>query len=270
MVCLDRVWDFIARKNSGRKCEALVKRELLSLCLLTPLIHTSLDAKISKFTTASDASTKGGAVGVAYETTEEGEDFANADAQLQGDPPVAPIMVLSLFNGVGCSFRAYDLCGVIPAVCISYEVNKEANRVTSQTWPRVRIEHDVRTLTEAKLREFRFEYPEVTELHLWAGFPCVDLSSAKANRSNLQGSESGLFYEVLRILRALRRVFGTRFKIVFFIENVASMDEEARETISRELGFKPYWVDPSGAVPIHRPRLCWKTFWVSRCWAYWT
>ena len=257
MACLDKVWSFISRKNTGRKAEAQVKKELLSLCLLSPLLNTTLDAEISQFTTASDASSKGGAVGVAYETTTEGDDFAAADLNLKGGPPVVPIMVLSLFNGVGCCFRAYDLCGCIPAVSVSYEINKEANRVTAQTWPRVRIEHDIRNLTEEKLREFMIEYPEIQELHIWGGFPCVDLSSAKANRANLQGSESGLFYELVRILRAARRVFGKKFKILFFIENVASMDQSARESITAELGFKPFWVDPSGAVPIHRHRLCW-------------
>ena len=54
---------------------------------------------------------------------------------------------MSLFNGIGCCFRCCDLCGVIPAAAISYEISSEANRVTSRRWPNVKIERDIKTLT---------------------------------------------------------------------------------------------------------------------------
>ena len=55
----------------------------------------------------------------------------------------------------------------------------------------------------------------------------MDLSSVKFNRLNLEGSESGLFREILRVLELLRQVFGRKFRIFFFVENVASMDKSA-------------------------------------------
>ena len=54
--------------------------------------------------------------------------------------------------------------------------------------------------------EWLLKFPHIKEIHV-AGFPCVDLSSAKANRLILAGRESGLFTEVLRILELLRSVF---------------------------------------------------------------
>ena len=87
--------------------------------------------------------------------------------------------------------------------------------------------------------------------HAW------DLSAVKFGRSNLDGEQSGLFSEILRILELLRQVFGRRFKIIFFVENVASMDKSAADQISAALGVKPYRVQCSEAVPISRPRFCW-------------
>ena len=106
---------------------------------------------------------------------------------------------LSLFNGIGCAFRCYDLNGITPLVALSYETSPEANRITSRRWPFVQICLDVRDITVETMREWRYLYPEVEELHVWAGFPCTDLSSDKWGRSNLDGEASGLFYEVVRI-----------------------------------------------------------------------
>lgn len=85
----------------------------------------------------------------------------------------------------------------------------------------------------------------------------MDLSSVKFNRLNLEGSESGLFREILRVLELLRQVFGRKFRIFFFVENVASMDKSACNEISVALGVKPYRLQCAQAVPISRPRYCW-------------
>ena len=77
-------------------------------------------AKISPLTTASDASESGGAVGFATELTSEGAAaFAETDRKIYGVVPKIPVLVLSLFNGIGCRFRCYDLVGVTPQVAIS-------------------------------------------------------------------------------------------------------------------------------------------------------
>ena len=44
-------------------------------------------------------------------------------------------------------------------VGISYEINAAANRVRSRRWPYVEIRGDVRTLTEAEIRNWRFLLP---------------------------------------------------------------------------------------------------------------
>ena len=73
----------------------------------------------------------------------------------------------------------------------------------------------------------------------------------------MRGSESGLFYEFVRILKLIRNVFGFSFRVKFIAENVASMDASAEGEISKTLGCKPFRVDSADCVPIHRPRFCW-------------
>ena len=258
MVCLNMTWSYISGKKGGFEVEAKVRHELLLLAMGWSFWHTHLGAKISEVTTASDASSTGGAVGAAYSLTEMGCSFLSASRSLEGSPvPVVPVLVLSLFNGIGGAFRAYDVAGVAPLVLIGYDVHKPANRVCSRRWPQAILERDVRTCTVSKMREWLYAYPGVKAIHLWAGFPCTDLSSAKAFRRNLSGEQSGLFYEVKRILHDLRKVFGTGFEIRFICENVSSMDVDAEQQITRELGRKPFFMNSDEAVPIQRPRFCW-------------
>ena len=257
MIMLDKTWQFIGSGRSGMELEQEVRSELFQCCVSSLLLHTNLRSTISEATTASDASSTGGAVGVSRELTVSGSEFSEMDAKFSPLVVRVPVLVVSLFNGVGCAFRCYDLIGVQPLVGISYEINQAANRVTSRRWPFVEIRGDVRDLSEAEVKNWKFLYPLVEEIHLWAGFPCVDLSAVKFNRKNLEGEQSGLFYEILRILKLIRRIYGFDFCIKFFLENVASMDREAERQISVALGTRPYRLDSADFVPLHRPRFCW-------------
>ena len=257
MVLLDKVWDFVSGKASGPAVEAKVRSELFGCCTLGLMMHTNLRASLSGVTTASDASMSGGAVGVSTQLTLEGREFVAADVRGQTGGKPAPLLVLSLFNGIGCTFRCYDLCGLAPMVGISYELSAAGNRVTSRRWPYVIIEKDVRSLTIQEIRQWRYKYPEIEEIHIWGGFPCVGLSSVRAGRLNLDDPQSGLFWEMVRIIKEVRQVFGYSFRVRFAAENVASMDADAEAEITRALGVKPLKLDPAGVVPIHRPRYCW-------------
>eukprot|EP00435_Cladocopium_sp_Y103_P015388 s1629_g3.t1 len=221
------------------------------------LTYSGEEAELSENTTASDASSTGGAVGRSIKLRTEGEEFACMDRQglSQGKP--IPVMVLSLFNGIGCAYRCYDLCGFSPAVCIAYELSPEANRVAARRWSALQIFGDVKTLSIEDMRSWRYKYPEVIEIQLWAGFPCTDLCSAKWERQNLEGDASGLFWEIVRILTQIKEVFGFDFVVRYAIENVVSMDRDAEQEISRTLGVRPLRMDPADAVPTHRPRFFW-------------
>lgn len=257
MVLLDEVWKMQDPGKGKAVNMAKLRAELFGCCLLGMLLHTDLSAQLSSVTTASDASSGGGAVGISRQLTIPGQEFVAADLQPEQGGRLVPVLVVSLFNGIGCAFRCYDLCGIQPQVGVSFEVSAEANRVCSRRWPWVQQFGDVRLLSAEMVREWRYRYPEITEIHLWGGFPCTDLSSVRFGRKNLEGDASGLFWELVRCLKVIRQVYGYDFKVLYFAENVASMDREAEQEVSETLGVKPFRVDSVDSVPIHRPRFCW-------------
>ena len=71
------------------------------------LLHTHLGASVSNLASASDASGTGRAVGAASALTSAGEDFASCTLSEGHGPVKAPLLVVSLFNGIGGAFRAY-------------------------------------------------------------------------------------------------------------------------------------------------------------------
>ncbi len=259
MCLLENTWKYISSKSFSAGLVYAVKRELLDCILATPLLHTNLRAGVSERITASDASQVGGAVGIARELTPVGADFFKSSITGSHGLKRIPCVIISLFNGVGGAFRAYDLLGLVPLALISFEIHPPANRVVSRRWPHAILLGDVKELDASMIRAWLIEYPEVEEFHLWAGFPCVDLSSAKANRQNLSGSQSSLFFEVIRVWNLLGAEVPKEIKVKVAVENVASMSKEACVEISEWMELKPFYLDSSDAVPMNRPRLSWCT-----------
>ena len=116
---------------------------------------------------------------------------------------------------------------------------------------------NVKDVTLEMVESWADDFGDIEEVHLWGGFPCVDLSSAKAYRRNLDGPQSSLFWEIPRIKGIIGAVFEGRAKVKHLFENVASMDRTAAETISDTLLGVPYRVDCMQAVPMRRPRFAW-------------
>ena len=260
MSILNNVWKFTSQQQ---KVTQRLKREMqleFFLCIcLSPLLHCNLGAAIPKLITASDASETGGAVGFSTKLTLCGEDCLHASRINDKLNSPLPILVLSLFNGIGGAFRAYDVAGVIPRYRVAVECDKAANRVTMRTWPGTELVKDVALVTRAMVKEWSRRFCQLEEIHLWAGFPCTDLSGVKDGRLNLRGSQSRLFWEIPRIRHLLEEEFGDAVTIKEVLENVASMDREACMEISEELGRRPFLVDCVQAVPMRRPRYSWCT-----------
>eukprot|EP00438_Fugacium_kawagutii_P004456 Skav232379 [mRNA] locus=scaffold1077:196454:198747:- [translate_table: standard] len=92
---------------------------------------------------------------------------------------------------------------------------------------------------------------------MYAGFPCIHLSAVRAGRQNLSGEGSKLFWELLKLIGWVQEIFGVFCRVKWCVENVASMDEEARLQISQELDTIPIKLDPSDSLPFNRPRFAW-------------
>lgn len=265
MSFLDKTWSFI-NSAAPRDLPALqMKREMFLIMGAVPLLHTYFGAEVDNKVWCSDASERAGAVGFSSELTPEGVDFV-LSSQINGKHlGTAPILVIGLFSGIGGTYRVYDLLDVLPRGMIGVDIHAPANRVVSRRWPAVQLLRDITKIGRDEVRSWARDFHTVDEIHLWGGFPCRDLSSARSNRQNLRGEQSGLFFEFLRIWQLLSEEFSNRVTIKVAAENVASMDESAAAEISSWMGCSPYHLDSVGAVPLRRPRLCWTTETIEGC-----
>ena len=260
MSCLQKTWDFIGGKaRMGENLRRMVKAEFLSLVFLSPLLHCNLKAKVCSQMVCTDASERGGSVEVSDSLTGVGYDFIQACEKLDRNrgQTVAPILLVSLFNGIGGCFRCYDIAGVTPVARIAVELDDAANRVTLHCWPGTILIKNVKDVTRELVRSWSMKILGVEEVHLWGGWPCVDLSSVKFNRQNLDGPQSSLFWEIPRILKLMEEEFGSQVIVKHVLENVASMDETAAREISSFMESIPYKLDCVDAVPMRRPRFTW-------------
>lgn len=86
---------------------------------------------------------------------------------------------------------------------------------------------------------------------LIGGSPCQDLSISKRNRQNLDGKRSNLFFDYVKILKEIKPKF-------FILENVASMSNDAKNEITKNLlGIEPILINSSLLTAQHRKRIYW-------------
>jgi DNA (cytosine-5)-methyltransferase 1 len=104
------------------------------------------------------------------------------------------ITAVSLFAGVGGFDLALERNGV--KVVASVEIDKKCQDVLAKHFPQSEIYGDIQGVTGEQLISAGFN---PTNGIIAGGFPCQDLSVA-GKRAGLQGSRSGLFWEICRIL----------------------------------------------------------------------
>ena len=257
MSVLSRSWEAIRDFWCTKGQRLTLESELLTLIGLAPLLQTDLRSEYDGEVTCSDASETGGAASRAVGLTWSGRSLTRMWTQPNLRPIDIPVLVLSLFNGVGGAFRVYDVLGCNVAGRISVECFKPANRTCRTAWPDLEEIHNVHDVTLEMIRGWANRFGHIAQLHLWGGFPCIHLSSVRAFRRNLCGEGSDLFWVMLDILRVVYEVFGSFCTVKFCVENVASMDAAARQEISKELDVQPVKLDPSDNMPFSRPRLAW-------------
>eukprot|EP00435_Cladocopium_sp_Y103_P062211 s313_g23.t2 len=257
MACLSRAWESLEGMHPTHSQRQCLNQELFMLVCLSTLLQTDLSMIYDNEVTCSDASEYGGAVAKADQLTWSGRSYVDRGIHQELGPVACPVLVISFFNGIGGSFRIYDILGIKPMGLISIEINKECNRVTRVTWPQVEEYGDINLLSREDVKQWANSYARAVEIHAWAGFPCVHLSSVRAFRENLYGEGSNLFWKLLEVLGWIQDIFSTFARVKFCIENVASMDESARRQISSELEVMPVKLDPADCMPISRPRLAW-------------
>ena len=118
----------------------------------------------------------------------------------------------SCFSGIGCFELAAEHAIPNSETAWQIEIEPFARRVLSRHWPRTKRYEDIRRIDTNKL--------EPIDL-LIGGFPCQDASQANLKRDGLDGKKSGLWFEMLRILRDIRTPNGKRPVLV--AENVTGL-----------------------------------------------
>ena len=117
----------------------------------------------------------------------------------------------SLFDGIGGWQLAAVRNGVKPVW--SAEIERFPLEVTKFHFPETKQLGDVRNINGAEI--------EPVDI-ICAGSPCQNFSQA-GNREGLNGKESSLFGEAIRIIREMREATGGQYPEFFIFENVPGM-----------------------------------------------
>ncbi len=149
--------------------------------------------------------------------------------------------VLSLFDGISCGMVALEREGIPVERYVSYEIEPNAIKISKKNYPQIEHCGDVTTADFTQYQGFDL---------LIGGSPCQSLSIVQSKtRQHLDG-KSKLFFEFLRALEETRPKW-------FLFENVASMNNESRQTISECLGCEPIFIDSGDFSAQERPRYYW-------------
>lgn len=145
------------------------------------------------------------------------------------------LRLLDTFSGIGgFSYAAEHLVGGFQTVAF-VEREPFCQSILRKHWPNVPIYDDITTFKPK---------PGSADV-VCGGFPCQDISIAGKQAGIRQGTRSGLFYELMRIVRLVRPQFVV-------LENVAAILANGLDTVLAELaeaGFDAEWACiPASAV----------------------
>ncbi|CAK9099412.1 unnamed protein product [Durusdinium trenchii] len=88
---------------------------------------------------------------------------SSAKKRVSGNIGTVPILVISLFNGIGGCFRVYDVLDIRPLGMIAVELHKPAIRIVERRWPQSKTVPDVRLVDAALVKQWHLEYPMTEE-----------------------------------------------------------------------------------------------------------
>ena len=130
----------------------------------------------------------------------------------------------SLFSGIGGLELGLERAGV-GTVAWQCESDPYCRKVLAKHWPDVPRFEDIKTLKQ----------PPVVEV-ICGGFPCQDISVA-GRGDGLDGERSGLFFELMRVVRVVR-------PRLVILENVPALTSRGLGEVLGELaeaGFDAQW-----------------------------
>ena len=154
------------------------------------------------------------------------------------------LRLLDTFSGIGgFSYAAERIVGGFETVAF-VEREPYCQQILGKHWPNVPIYDDITTFS-----------PEPYSADVvCGGFPCQDISTAGKQAGIKQGTRSGLFYELMRVICLVR----PRYVV---LENVSAILTNGLDTVLGELaeaGFDAEWACiPASAVGACHQRNRW-------------
>ena len=158
---------------------------------------------------------------------------------------IETLKILDTFAGIGgFSYAAHELVGGFETTQF-VEINPFCQKVLKKHFPNVPCHDDIKTFTA-----FPGQYDVIT-----GGFPCQDLSVAGKRAGITKQSRSGLFYELIRVIRLVRPKFVV-------MENVAAILNNGLDIVLGELseaGYDAEWsiISASSLGAAHRRSRWW-------------
>lgn len=146
--------------------------------------------------------------------------------------------VLSVFDGISCGQVALTQLHIQYSNYIASEIYDKAIQITQTNFPKTRQIGDVRFIDTSKLPKIDL---------LIGGSPCQDLSIAKTDRKGLQGKQSSLFWEFIKIKSDINPHY-------FLLENVKN---KWIQQMSTALNVTPIEINSDKFVQQNRPRMYW-------------
>ena len=150
--------------------------------------------------------------------------------------------VLSLFDGMSCGQIALNKLGIEYDSYYASEIDKYAIQVAQMNYPNTIHIGDV---TKIKGDYFGDEKIDL----LIGGSPCQGFSIS-GNKLNFEDERSKLFFEFVRLLKETNPKY-------FMLENVGSMSNDVRNSISELLGVEPLHINSKLLSAQHRNRYYW-------------
>ena len=140
---------------------------------------------------------------------------------------IETLKILDTFAGIGgFSYAAHELVGGFETTQF-VEIDPFCQKVLKKHFPKVPCHDDIKTFTA-----YPGQYDVIT-----GGFPCQDISVAGRREGITDQSRSGLFYELIRVIRLVRPKFVV-------MENVAAILNNGLDIVLGELseaGYNAEW-----------------------------
>ena len=158
---------------------------------------------------------------------------------------IEPLKILDTFAGIGgFSYAAHELVGGFETTQF-VEIDPFCQKVLKKHFPKVPCHDDIKTFTA-----YPGQYDVIT-----GGFPCQDISVAGRREGITNQSRSGLFYELIRVIRLVRPKFVV-------MENVAAILNNGLDIVLGELseaGYDAEWaiISASSLGAAHRRSRWW-------------